>query len=120
MVRFPRETVRAYLIHKGQHTEASIGIIVANEVSTFGGLLSHDSKNLFVRFHFPDRLCLFDKSINISHDRKEVADVIITVFLVFNNLDAISPLRSRTSQDMRRQNRRTLYVADSILQAIFE
>jgi hypothetical protein len=37
-----------YLVHSDQHTKASIGKIVANEVGAFSGLPSHESEDLFV------------------------------------------------------------------------
>jgi hypothetical protein len=50
---------------------------------------------------FLDWLGFFDKGINISHDREELVDIVIPVFLVFDDLYVISAPMSRILQTCR-------------------
>ena len=75
------------LIHDHIHTKAFIRGVFTDEVGTFGGLLGHSSDGIFVRFHILDRLGLLDKVVNISHNLKEVTEVVIAILLVLDDLD---------------------------------
>jgi hypothetical protein len=75
-----------YLRRDGGQTKAFVLSIIPDEIGTFGGLLCHECKDLFLRLDSLEELRFVNECIDIIHGLDKVTNTVIAVLLLDDNL----------------------------------